>query len=609
MLPHIIEEEKRLKCALLSTSLSLFIGFELAVLFHRPWVAGTFSILPLPQAFDCFTVAFTLVDLVLLGYLHLRRNTILCAYCFFCCANLSLWAINALCGSMIEFIISLALVPVLAFYIVGFRAGVVALVVTFAESLLYLVAWSWGLFPLLNDDSLELFQPVKALALSGVFVTLSLLACINERGRVKLLKMYQRSHQELERAAKKKGRYVATLTHELRTPLHGIQAAAQGLLEEVSKHSAESPILEWVETIIESSNHMVALVNNVLDFERLETGQMTLESTPFRVDAEVETVFKVLSPLANKKEIKFCQEIKLGRLCRLGDPLRFRQVLFNLVSNALKFTPSGGSVTISVSDVNSQDTRHAKTACCFSSAGSDGNTVKVEVKDTGIGFKQDPSFLFKSFTQAEASTTRLFGGTGLGLCICKHLCQLMGGNIGVSTKSGEGSNFWFTVPLRPAPDSQQSPSSQLRDSAEIGNRASLCDRKILLVDDNKTNQKMASYMLKKLHCQTVTANNGEECLQMLDTQGPFELILMDCQMPVMDGLEATRRIRESERKKGTKRRMPIIAISASFNPDDMMVWKAAGMDDCLPKPFNVELLDTVIRRWVQQHKESANVQR
>jgi len=321
MLPHIIEEEKRLKCALLSTSLSLFIGFELAVLFHRPWVAGTFSILPLPQAFDCFTVAFTLVDLVLLGYLHLRRNTILCAYCFFCCANLSLWAINALCGSMIEFIISLALVPVLAFYIVGFRAGVVALVVTFAESLLYLVAWSWGLFPLLNDDSLELFQPVKALALSGVFVTLSLLACINERGRVKLLKMYQRSHQELERAAKKKGRYVATLTHgsfphfhhkpvatlgptltpklspELRTPLHGIQAAAQGLLEEVSKHSAESPILEWVETIIESSNHMVALVNNVLDFERLETGQMTLESTPFRVDAEVETVFKVPSPV------------------------------------------------------------------------------------------------------------------------------------------------------------------------------------------------------------------------------------------------------------------------------------------------------------------------
>jgi CheY-like chemotaxis protein len=399
--------------------------------------------------------------------------------------------------------------------------------------------------------------------------------------------------------------------------------------------------------VTESSRHMLALINDVLDFERLDTNQLKIENIPFDLHQEFTKLVRMLEPTARQKQIALTYRLAVDNCRRLGDPLRFGQILVNLAANALKFTPEGGSVNITVTtgcngeaDIVSRPRRQRKnpqkgpkpppprdlradeSAAVGSSSGGTGeekknedgdsdneddspyddeNLVTVVVQDSGIGIPEDHiPLLFKSFTQADISTTRKFGGSGLGLAICKRLCQLMHGRIGCHSRRDQGSTFWFTLPLPLAPEEKvRSPPARLDERTST--ERELRGLRVLLVEDNKINQLIGKQMLARAGCgDVVVAPNGEQGVLAWEQQGPFHIVLMDYHMPVMDGLEATRRIRQREQELGLSTRTPIIAISASLEPKERARGATAGMDDWLEKPFNRRVLTATILRWARQ---------
>lgn len=375
------------------------------------------------------------------------------------------------------------------------------------------------------------------------------------------------------RFARLKADFAATVSHEIRTPLNGVI----GTLDMLKIGNMTSSQRELLDLAWDSSQYLLELINNILDFSRLEAGRLESDIRDFDLRQLTDGIVAMFRAQATRKKLAISTLIAADVPPVLkGDAARIRQVLINLLGNAVKFTESG-SVTLTVER-------------------ADGSRMlRIGVRDTGIGIADEyQAAIFDSFTQADTSTTRRFGGSGLGLAICKQIVRLLGGEIGVVSASGQGSHFWFTLPYIEG-SAQAAPAPAASPGAPRSGR-------ILVVEDNRTNQRVAVGMLNVLGCRSGVAENGAEAIDIWQ-HGEWDLVLMDCSMPVMDGYESCTRIRQLEA--GSGRRIPIIAMTANTQPADIERCLAAGMDDHLPKPLTLETLAAQLELWLHWQPRSA----
>ena len=386
-----------------------------------------------------------------------------------------------------------------------------------------------------------------------------------------------RSKEMAEASAQAKASFLANVSHEIRTPMNGII----GMIDILKRTPLTEEQHEYIDIIGISGENLLMIINDVLDFSKIEAGQITFEHIRFNLCDEVNEVIKILRYKAVQKGLDLSFEIApdVPQLL-IGDPLRLKQVLINLCNNAIKFTEEG-YVHVFVKLVKLSE-----------------NAVRlhVEVQDTGIGIsKENQSKLFKSFSQAEASTTRKFGGTGLGLAISKNLVQMMGGEIGINSEEGKGAIFYFEAEFGIGEEELTEKETQILEESVRDDRT----LKILLAEDNVINQKVAILNLQKLGHSVIVVSDGIQAVDAFLKESP-DVVFMDVQMPNMDGVEATTKIREWEKANNVSNRVPIVAMTANILKSDKDLFVAAGMDDYLGKPFNVSEL---LRLFDRIHKQ------
>ncbi|HYN99397.1 MAG TPA: ATP-binding protein [Actinomycetota bacterium] len=437
-----------------------------------------------------------------------------------------------------------------------------------------LLIWTDAYTPFFGREELSLLESFTAM------VDLALARCESIAAERRVAEDLVRANEELATArdaamesSRLKSEFLATMSHEIRTPMTGVIGLTHLLLQT----DLDQRQREYAEGVKGAGEALLSIINDILDFSKMEAERTEIEILDFNLHGLVDDTAGLLAETARGKGLSFSSSISadVPKFVR-GDPARVRQVLLNLLSNAVKFTEQGG-VDLEVE---------------LATEAPGNTTVRFKVTDTGIGVAAgDGDKLFEPFSQADASTTRRFGGTGLGLAISRQLVALMDGDIGFESESGGGSTFWFSVPVQ---ESSSIAAFRAHDApAQNAAQADTTRGRVLVVEDNKVNQLVALATIEQLGYAADLANNGLEALEAL-AQARYAAVLMDCQMPEMDGYTATRRIREKE---GLMHRTPVIAMTAAAMQGDRERCIEAGMDDYICKPITPEEVEDALLRW------------
>ncbi len=466
----------------------------------------------------------------------------------------------------------LVAVPMVAAYLIGRRA---ALWWMAGCALAVLGIWGSESLVILHNDF-----PVTDAHL--VFARLVIMTCCLAFGLAardasdKYIERLQTAREAAEAASRAKSDFLATMSHEIRTPLNGV-IGLNTLLRDTSLTSQQR---QYVELSRLSGETLLHLINDILDLSKIEAGRLELEPLPFDPREAGRDAVNLLQEKAREKGLAltadFAADVPDGLR---GDPARLRQILVNLLGNAVKFTQAG-SVHLACALLRQEEGR----VC-----------LRYEVRDTGPGM--EPAVvarLFQPFTQADVSTTRQYGGSGLGLSISRRLAELMGGELDVRTVPGEGSSFWLDIPFDTLAPGEFVPAPVSTFAAQGGSDETPVRGRVLVAEDNSVNQLVATEALKRLGYGVDIVANGRDAVAAV-RQRSYDLLFLDCNMPVMDGFEACRAIRASE---APGQHMPIIAMTASALKGDREKCLAAGMDDYLPKPVRLNDLRAALERWV-----------